>query len=85
MKQILDHLKANGESIDSDIAQAVGLSVTKVRVVLAEMTARGEIMSYISTTYDNGKKVEAVKCRLAGFTPKAAPGRKSTKVQLKLG
>jgi hypothetical protein len=31
MKQILDHLKANGESIDSDIAQVVGLLARKLR------------------------------------------------------
>jgi len=29
MKEILDYLKANGEYIDSDIANAVGLSLPK--------------------------------------------------------
>ena len=36
-----------------------------------------------STKFDKGKKIEGISCRLAGFIPPAAPGRKS-KSQLKL-
>ena len=84
MKEILDYLRANGESIDSDIAKAVGLSLAKTLIQLSELTAKGDIMSYHSTTFAGGKKGECMKCRIAGFIPKAAPGRKSGKVQLKL-
>lgn len=82
MKQILEFLK-NGERLDSEIAEAVGISLAKVRILLAELTAKGELMSCHSIRFEKGKKIEGMKCRLAGFTPPAAPGRKS-KVQLKL-
>jgi hypothetical protein len=84
MKEILDYLKAKGESIDSDIAKAVGLPLAKTLVQLSELTAKGDIMSCHSTTFVGGKKVECMKCRASGCIPKGTPGRKSGKVQLKL-
>ncbi len=83
MNEILQYLKTHGERLDAEIAAAVGLSLAKVRILLSEMTARGEVMSYQSTKFENGKKIEGIRCRVAGFIPPAAPGRKS-KVQLKL-
>lgn len=82
--EIIQYLKTHGESLDSDIAKAVGLSLAKVHTQLAELAANREIMFYHSTIFVKEKKVEAIKCRLAGFVPPAAPGRKSAKVQLKL-
>jgi predicted ArsR family transcriptional regulator len=83
MKEILQYLKINGERLDAEIAHAVGMSLANVRKHLIELAAKGEIMSYQSTKFENGKKIEGIRCRLAGFIPPAAPGRKS-KVQLKL-
>jgi hypothetical protein len=81
--EILQYLKTNGERLDTEIAVAVGISLAKVRMHLIEMTAKGEVMSCHSIKFEKGKKTEGISCRLAGFTPPAAPGRKS-KVQLKL-
>jgi hypothetical protein len=83
MNEILQYLKAHGEQLDAEIALAVGMPLIKVREQLVELAAKGEIMSYQSTRFEKGKKVEGIRCRIAGFTPPAAPGRKS-KVQLKL-
>lgn len=83
MKEILQYLKTHGERLDAEIAEAVGVSLAKVRVHLLELTASGEVMSYQSTKFMNGKKIEGIRCRLAGFIPPTAPGRKS-KVQLRL-
>ena len=83
MKEILQYLKTHGESLDTEIAAAVGISLAKVRIQLTELTAKGEVMSCHTTKFDKGKKIEGMSCRLAGFIPPAAPGRKS-KVQLKL-
>jgi DeoR/GlpR family transcriptional regulator of sugar metabolism len=83
-KEILEFLKKNGEKLDSEIAEAMGISLTSARTQLAELAAKGEIMACHSTRFDSkGKKIEGIKCRLAGFIPPAAPGRKS-KSQLKL-
>jgi DNA-binding IclR family transcriptional regulator len=83
MNEILQHLKTHGERLDAEIAEAVGMSLTKVRIQLLELAAKGEVMSYQSTKFENGRKIEGIRCRIAGFIPPAAPGRKS-KVQLKL-
>jgi DNA-binding IclR family transcriptional regulator len=83
MKEILQYLKVNGERLDTEIAEATGLSLAKVRLHLAELAAKGEIMACHSTKFEKGKKIEGISCRLAGFIPPAAPGRKS-KSQLKL-
>lgn len=83
MKEILLYLKTHGERLDTEIAEAVGISVTKVRVQLEELAAQREIMVYHSIKFEKGKKIEGIRCRLAGFIPPAAPGRKP-KSQLKL-
>ena len=82
-KQILQYLNKQGEQLDTDIADAVGISVIKTRDYLAELSKQGEVISCNTMRFVKGKKTEGVSYRLAGFVPKAAPGRKS-KVQLKL-
>lgn len=83
MKEILQYLKTHGERLDTEIAEALGMSVAKVRILLAELAERREIMICYSTKFEKGKKIEGIRCRLAGFIPPAAPGRKP-KSQLKL-
>jgi hypothetical protein len=77
MEQILQFLKKNGEKLDAEIAVAAGLSLSKTRLYLAELAAKGEIMTYQSTRFLEGKKIEGIRCRLIGITPPAAPGRKA--------
>ncbi|MDO8311353.1 MAG: ArsR family transcriptional regulator [Sideroxyarcus sp.] len=83
MKEILQYLKTHGERLDTEIAEAVGITLAEVRTQLSELAAKGEIMACHSIKYEKGKKIEGIKCRIAGFIPPAAPGRKS-KSQLKL-
>lgn len=77
MEEILQYLKTNGERLDTEIAKAVGISLAKVRIHLSELTAKGEVISCHLIKFENGNKIEGTSCRLAGFTPPAAPGRKS--------
>lgn len=81
--EILKYLNANGERLDSEIAEAVGLTLAKVHVQLAALSAEGEIMTCHTIRFNKGKQIEGISCRISGHIPKAAPGRKS-KVQLKL-
>ena len=83
MKEILQYLKTHGERLDTEIAEAVGITLAEVRTQLSELAAKGEIMACHSIKFEKGKKIEGIKCRIAGFIPPAAPGRKS-KSQLKL-
>lgn len=77
MNQILQYLKMHGERLDAEIAEAAGLSLSKTRLHLAELAAKGEVMTYHSTRFEDGEKIEGIRCRLSGITPPAAPGRKS--------
>ena len=83
MKEILQYLKSHGEQLDREIAAATGISLTNVHLHLAELAAKGEIMACHSIKFEKGTKVEGISCRLAGYIPPAAPGRKS-KSQLKI-
>lgn len=83
MNEILQYLKIHGERLDSEIAAATGTSLAKVRLRLTELSEKREIMICHSIKFEKGKKIEGIRCRLTGFIPPAAPGRKS-KSQLKL-
>ena len=73
---ILQYLKTHGQRLDSEIAAATGISLAKVRLSLADLSARGEISKCDVTRYPDGKPVEGMLCLVAGFIPVAAPGRK---------
>lgn len=77
MQAILDYLANSGEQLDSEIAAATGLSVATVRSRVIDLHAKGAIMVCRSIRYKDGKEVEAVLCRISGYIPPAAPGRKS--------
>jgi hypothetical protein len=83
MKEILQYLKSHGERLDMDIAAATGIPLANVHLHLSELAAKGEIMACYSTRFEKGNKIEGIICRVAGYIPPAAPGRKS-KAQLKL-
>jgi len=73
---ILEHLKKHGQLLDLEIAAATGIPLPKVRTSLSDLSARGEISRCSVTRFDNGKPVEAILCRISGYVPKPAPGRK---------
>lgn len=83
MNEILQYLKKHGERLDAEIALATGTSLAKVRLQLTELSAKREIMTCYSIRYEKGKKIEGIRCRITGFIPPAAPGRKS-KAQMQL-
>lgn len=83
MKEILHYLKTQGERLDTEIAEAVGISLVLTRRHLLELTDKKEVMSCLSIKFVEGKKTEGMSYRLAGFIPKAKPGAKP-KAQLNL-
>jgi hypothetical protein len=88
MNEILQYLKAHGESLDTKIAESTGIALAKLRPQLAELAAKREIMVCDSIRFEKGKEIRGLSCRLAGFVLKAKPGVKSkgskSKVQLVL-
>jgi hypothetical protein len=77
MEAILEYLKGGAERLDSEIAAATGLSVAKVRQRVKDLQAQGAVMVCRSIRYKDGKEIDAILCRVAGYIPPAAPGRKA--------
>jgi hypothetical protein len=73
---ILDFLKANGERLDAEIAQALQIPMALVTRDVSQLCAAGEVICCNVTRYIEGKKVEGVSCRLSCNVPPPARGRK---------
>ena len=76
MKEILQYLKKHGERLDTDIAEATGISLATVRLHLEELAGKCEVVTCHTTRFVKGKAVVGMTCRLAGYIPPASPGRK---------
>lgn len=74
--KVLDHLKKHGQLLDLEIANAIKIPLQDVRVALAELSAQQEISMCSVTSFKDGKSIEAIQCRIFGYFPKPAPGRK---------
>ncbi len=77
MQEILQYLKNHGEQLDSEIAAATGISLANVRIGMSALSARGDVMMCRSIRFKDGKQIDAMLCRVSGYIPPAAPGRKS--------
>lgn len=77
MQEIMKYLKAHGERLDSEIASATGISLANVNRTVSELSAKGEVIVCRLTRFTDGKKTEGMLCRVSGYVPPAAPGRKS--------
>jgi predicted ArsR family transcriptional regulator len=77
--KVMQHLKKHGQLLDSEIAAATGISLAQVRDSLTELSTQGEISRCTVTSFVDGKAIEGFQCRVAGYFPPAAPGRKPAK------
>ena len=75
-EDVLQCLKKYGQRLDLEIAAEMRVPLAKVRSDLAELSATGAVVVCSLTRYEGGKTIEALQCRLSGYTPKPAPGRK---------
>jgi hypothetical protein len=75
--QVLSHLKKHGQLLDLEIASATGIALAQIRKSLADLAARGEISQCTVTHFKGGKRIEGIQCRISGYVPPAAPGRKA--------
>jgi hypothetical protein len=73
---VLTHLKKHGQLLDSEISLATGISVPDVRAAVAALSVRGSVSLCDVTKFEDGQPVERILCRVSGFYPPAAPGRK---------
>ena len=75
--QILHCLTKYGQRLDSELAKETGVPLAKVRQRLAELAATGAIITCNLTRFENGKRIDALVCRMSGWVPPPAPGRKA--------
>lgn len=75
--RVLSHLKKHGQLLDLEIASATGIALAQVRKSLADLTTRGEISLCSVTHFHGDKRVEGIQCRISGYVPPVAPGRKA--------
>ncbi len=77
MVEILDCLKKYGQRLDVEIAKETGVPLEKVRERLAALAATGAVITCSLTRFEKGKRIEAWQCRVSGYVPPLAPGRKA--------
>jgi len=76
--EVLDCLKKYGQRLDVEIAEETGVPLNKVRERLAALAATGAVITCSLTRFEKGNRIEAWQCRVAGYVPRPAPGRKAT-------
>jgi len=77
LTQILQYLKKHGQRLDTEIAKDTGISLAKVREGVSTLRASGDVITCDLTRFEDGKPIQAWVCRVSGYTPHAAPGRKA--------
>ena len=73
---ILKYLRANGEQLDAEISQALGIPMAQLTNLVTELSASGDVICCKVTRFIDGKKIEGTSCRLSCDLPAPARGRK---------
>ena len=73
---VLQCLKKYGQRLDLELAEEMRVPLANVRGRLSELSARGLVILCALTRYEGTKTIEAWQCRVSGYVPAPAPGRK---------
>lgn len=79
MVEVLACLRKYGQRLDLEIAKETGVPLEKVREQLSALAATGAVITCNLTRFEGGKRVDAWQCRVSGYVPPLAPGRKATR------
>jgi hypothetical protein len=77
MIETLQCLKKYGQRLDLEIAKEIGVPLSTVRQQLTGLAVAGEVITCKLTRFEGGKRIEAWQCRVSGYIPSPAPGRKA--------
>ena len=77
MNETLECLKSHGQRLDLEIAKEMGVPLATVRQRLAGLAATGAVVMCKLTRFEHGKRIDAWQCRVSGYVPPMAPGRKA--------
>ena len=76
MIETLQCLKKYGQRLDLEIAKEMGVPLATVRQQLVGLAATRAVIMCSLTRFEDGKRIDAWQCRVSGYVPPAAPGRK---------
>jgi DNA-binding IclR family transcriptional regulator len=74
--EVLACLRKYGQRLDSEIAKEIQLPLAVVRQQLTDLAATGEVILCSLTRFERGARLDAWQCRVSGYVPPLAPGRK---------
>jgi hypothetical protein len=77
LPETLDCLRKYGQRLDFELAKEMGVPLAKVRQSLAELAATGAIITCNFSRFEHGKRIDGLLCRMSGWVPPPAPGRKA--------
>ena len=77
MTEILQCLKKHGQRLDLEIAKETGLPLASVRKQLSSLVEKGAVITCSLTRFEGTKRIDALQCRVSGYVPPIAPGRRS--------
>jgi predicted ArsR family transcriptional regulator len=75
--EILDCLKKHGQRLDLEIAKETGVPLDAVRERLVALASSGAVIMCKLTRFERGARIDAWQCRVSGYVPPLAPGRKA--------
>ena len=76
MIETLQCLKKYGQRLDLEIAREMGVPLATVRRRLVGLAATRAVVMCNLTRFENGKRIDAWECRVSGYAPPPAPGRR---------
>jgi predicted ArsR family transcriptional regulator len=76
VSDVLQCLKKHGQRLDLEIAEETRVPLAAVRERLSELCAAGAVVMCRLTRSEGATTIEAWLCRLSGYVPAPAPGRK---------
>ncbi len=62
--------------MDFQIAKDLGTTLQAAKEKLAELAATNEVIMCYVMRFEGKQKIEGYACRISGYIPPAAPGRK---------
>ncbi len=77
MQEVLQCLKKYGQRLDLEIAEEMRVPLATVRRRIAELSATGAVVTCKLTRYEGDRTIEAWQCRVSGYAPAPAAGRKA--------
>ena len=77
MTETLQCLKKYGQRLDVELASEMGIPLAAVRKSLVALTNSQQAIVCQVMKFENGKKIDVWQCRVSGYVPPAAPGRKA--------